>query len=298
VIRILRGTFGHLPAASDFIPPSPSNRGEDPIALVIEPALVREVPGLRTIPRPALTTSVPTLDRILGPFEAGKITLVDSGSDFVFHLTTLLCVRAVMEGREVVFLDGGNSVDPHGMVAVGKRVGLTREEILPRVHVARAFTCHQMTTLVLDMLDKKLEETGAGLAVFACLPEMFLDEDVERGEAHQLFQRSARALRRTVEERQVVGLVTNAGLAKLYRRRSIRRQLYESVDRVIRVTHRKGGVRIDRLDTGTSEWYAAVPPNQMTLDDFDHLAPRILGLEGTGGWRGIRAAGHLRFGWS
>ena len=298
MIRILRGTFGHLPSASDFIPPSPSNRGEDPIALVIEPALVREVPGLRTIPRPALTTSVPTLDRILGPFEAGKITLVDSGSDFVFHLTTLLCVRAVMEGREVVFLDGGNSVDPHGMVAVGKRVGLTREEILPRVHVARAFTCHQMTTLVLDMLDKKLEETGAGLAVFACLPEMFLDEDVERGEAHQLFQRSARALRRTVEERQVVGLVTNAGLAKLYRRRSIRRQLYESVDRVIRVTHRKGGVRIDRLDTGTSEWYAAVPPNQMTLDDFDHPAPRILGLEGTGDWRGIRAAGHLRFGWS
>lgn len=259
--------------------------------------MIQEAPELRTIARPALTTSVPTLDRILGPFEAGKITLIDSGSDFVFHLTTLLCVRAVMEGREVVFLDGGNSVDPHGMVAVGKRAGLTREEILPRVHVARAFTCHQMTTLVLDMLDKKLEETGAGFAVFACLPEMFLDEDVERGEAHQLFQRSARALRRTVEERQVVGLVTNAGLAKLYRRRSIRRQLYESVDRVIRVTHRKGGVRIDRLDTGTSEWYAAVPPNQMTLDDFHHTAPRILGLEGTEGWKGIRSGGHLRFGW-
>lgn len=267
------------------------------IALVVEPAMVQPVPELRAIARPALTTSVPTLDRILGAFEAGKITLIDSGSDFVHHLTTLLCVRAVMEGHEVVFLDGGNSVDPHGMVALGKRAGLRREEVLPRVHVARAFTCHQMTTLILDMMDKKLEETAAGFAVFACLPTMYLDEDIDLREAHQLFQRSMRALRHTVGEREVVGLVTNAGLAKLYRRRSIRRQLYESADRVIRVTHRKGGVRIDRLDTGTSEWYASVPPNQMTLDDFDHSQPRILGLEGTEGWHGIRSGGYLRFGW-
>jgi hypothetical protein len=126
---------------------------------------------------------------------------------------------------------------------------------------------------------------------------MYLDEDVERIEAHQLFQRSMRAVRRLVGEREVVGLVTNAGLAKLNHRRSIRRQLYEGADRVIRVLHRKGGVQIERLDTGMAEWYAAVPPNQMTLDDFDHVQPRILGLEDTGGWRGIRSGGYLRFGW-
>ena len=112
-------------------------------------ALIAEtltIPETRLETRKVLTTSVPTLDRLLGSFEAGKLTLVDSGSDFVFHLTTLLCVRAVMEGGSVVFVDGGNSVDPHGMVALGRRAGLTREEILPQVHVARAFTCHQMTT--------------------------------------------------------------------------------------------------------------------------------------------------------
>ncbi len=240
---------------------------------------------------------MPTLDRIVGPFEAGKITLIDSGSDFVFHLTTLLCVRAVMEGHEVVFLDGGNSVNPHGMVAIGKRAGLTRDEILPKVHVARAFTCHQMTALILGMLDKKIEETRAGLAVLACLPEMFLDEDVEAGEAHQLFQRSMRAIRRTVAEREVIGLVTNAGLAKLYRRRSIRRQLYEAADRVVRIAHGKGGVLIHRLDTDTSEWYAPVPPNQTTIEDFAAPVPRIPALGMAGGSREIRITEHLRLGW-
>jgi hypothetical protein len=240
---------------------------------------------------------VPTLDRIVGPFEAGKITLIDSGSDFVFHLTTLLCVRAVMEGHEVVFLDGGNSVNPHGMVAIGKRAGLTRDEILPKVHVARAFTCHQMTTLILDMLDRNVEETGAGLVVLSCLPEMYLDEDVERGEAHQLFMRSMRAIRRVVAERDVVGLVTNAGLGKLYRRKSIRRQLYEGVDRAVRIAHGRNGVLITHLDTGETQSYRPVPPNQATLDDFAYDVPRLRGLGVLETPRELRVAGHLRLGW-
>jgi len=240
---------------------------------------------------------VPTLDRLLGPFEAGRITLIDSGSDFVFRLTTLLCVRAIMEGEEVVFLDGGNSVDPHGMVALGKRAGLTRDEVLPRVHVARAFTCHQMATLILDMLDQKVEETHAGLVVLACLPELYLDEDVDGLEAHQLFLRSLRALRQAVTRHGFIGLATNAGLAKLYRRKSIRRVLYEGADRVIRMAHGRGGVLISRPDADIAEWYRPVPPNQGTLDDFAYETPRILGLASDTQPREVRASEYLRFGW-
>src|SRR5206468_7461043 len=119
------------PIAHTFTHPSPPPQdlyrhlhriaGRISIALAAEAIVIPEV---RVETRPALTTLVPTLDRILGPFEAGKITLIDSGSDFVSHLTTLLSGPAVMEGHEVVFLDGGNSVDPHGMVALGKRAAL------------------------------------------------------------------------------------------------------------------------------------------------------------------------------
>ena len=240
---------------------------------------------------------MPILDRLLGPFEPRRIALVDSGSDFVFRLTTLLCVRAVMEGQPVVFLDGGNSVDPHGMVALGKRVGLTRTEILPRIHVARAFTCHQMATLILDMLDKKVEETGAGLVVLSCLPELFLDEDIENGEAHQLFLRSMRAIRKTVDRHGAVGLATNAGLTKLYRRKAIRRVLYEGVDRVVRMAHGHAGVLISRPEAGISEWYRPAAPNQSTLDDFALPEPRILGLVPVETSRELRPAGHLRIAW-
>src|SRR2546428_13094704 len=90
------------------------SEGKISIALAAETIVV---PEGRVETRPGLTTLVPTLDRNLGPFEPGKITLLDSGSDFVVHLTNLLSVRAGMEGHQAVFLDGGQSVDPHGQLA-------------------------------------------------------------------------------------------------------------------------------------------------------------------------------------
>src|SRR3990172_4229749 len=193
--------------------------------------------------RRPLTPSIPVLDRLLGGFEAGRLTLIDSGADYVFHLTSLLCVRAVMEGGEVVFVDGGNSVDPHGIARIAGRAGLARRGGLPRVHVARAFTCHQMATILMEQLGGKVRDSGASLVVLSCLPELYLDEDVSLSEAHQLFLRSMRAVKRVVEDRDVVGVATNAGLAKLYRRKSIRRGLYETVERAGRFQPHRGGLQ-------------------------------------------------------
>jgi len=268
-------------------------------------ALALERPGiapeLRVAPKlePAflLTTSIPTLDRLLGPFEGGRVTLIDSGSDYVFHLTSLLCVRAVMEGSDVVFVDGGNSVDPYGIAATAKRVGLGRLEVLPRISVARAFTCYQMATLVNEMLAARVAETGARLVVLSCLPAMFLDEDVPTLEAHQLFLRSMRAVRAVTRERGTVTVATNVGLAKLHRRRGIRRVLYETVDRWARFQHHRGGLRITVPDLGVKELYRPVPANQATLDDYAYAAPRIRDLQEAFEPREARAREHLRYGW-
>ncbi len=247
--------------------------------------------------RRVLTTSIPVLDHLLGGFEAGRLTLIDSGSDYVFHLTSLLCVRAVMDGGEAVFVDGGNSVDPHGIARIARRAGLARLDVLPKVHVARAFTCHQMATILLEQLDEKVRDSGAGLVVLSCLPELYLDEDVSLSEAHQLFLRSMRAVKRIVEEHEVVGIATNAGLAKLYRRKSIRRVLYESVDRAVRFQHHRGGLKIAVPDLGIEEVYRPVPADQTTLEDFASAVPRIADLQEAVEPREVKASGHLRLAW-
>lgn len=246
----------------------------------------------------SLNTGVRLLDKILDPLEASSITLMDSGSDFVFHLTSLLCVRSVMEGRNVVFIDGGNSVDPHGMVAIAKRVGLRRLDVLPHVHIARAFTCHQMATLVLETMEGKVREVEAGLLVLSCLPDLFLDEEVPYSEARQLFMRCLERIREVTEDSDVITIITNAGLAKLHRRRGIRRQLYEAADKKVRMTCRRGALLISIVDEGVNHLYNPVPPDQATLEDSIAPHPRLTGLQPPERFKEIsRSMEHLRIAW-
>ena len=251
-----------------------------------------------TVVRPALATGIPVLDRLLGGFEASRLAFVDSGSDFVFQLQTLLCVRSVAElDADVVFVDGGNSVDPHGIVRAAKRVGLARLEILPRIRVARAFTCHQMATLLIDRLEEAVTESDARLVVLSCLPELFLDEGVPYGEAHQLFLRSLRRVREVTEEHGTITVATNAGLAKLHRRRGIRRAVYEAADRVLKLQQHRQGVVITRPETGETGWFRPVPPNQLTLQDFASDQPRILTMAVDEMPKAVRGPEHLGLGW-
>ena len=251
------------------------------------------------VPRPALTTGLPVLDKYLGPFEAPRLTFVDSGSDFVFQVQTLLCVRCVAElDSDVVFVDGGNSVDPHGIVRIAKRVGLSRLDVLPRIRVARAFTCHQMATLLVDRLEEAVAESGARLVVLSCLPELFLDEDVPYAEAHQLFLRAMRRVREVTAEHGTITVATNAGLAKLHRRRGIRRAVYEAADRAVKLQQHRQGVLITRLETQETGSFHPVPPNQLTLEDFAHPpVPRITSLAVDAEPKALRRPEHLGFGW-
>jgi len=247
---------------------------------------------------PALTTGLPVLDGLLGPFEASRLALVDSGSDFVFQLQSLLSVRCVAElDSDVVFVDGGNSVDPHGIVRLAKRVGLQRLDVLPRIRVARAFTCHQMATLLIERLEEEVATSGARLVIVSCLPELYLDEDVPYGEAHQLFLRSLRAVREVTNRHGTITVATNAGLAKLHKRRGLRRAAYETADRAVRMQQRRQGILITRRETGEAGWWRPVPPNQLTLQDFERSELRITTLAVDDVPKEVRRAEHFGLHW-
>jgi hypothetical protein len=198
-----------------------------------------------------------------------RMVLVDSGSPFVLHLTFLLCVMNVLQGRgDVVYVDGGNSLNPHTVASIARRYGLPRSQVLQSLHVARAFTAHQMAALVVEEVEAAVADADASLLVLSCLPELFLDEEVPGDEAYHLLQRSLGATRELTRSRNTVTVVTNLGLARLHRRRSLRNLLYRSVDRLIHVQAIRGGVRLRLPEKGLTADYAPAPPNQMTLDDF------------------------------
>ena len=217
----------------------------------------------------ALATSIPPIDGLLGVLKPGTITFIDSSDRLVFDLVNLYCFNAVVElGEEVLWIDGGNSVNPYELNAVCKRHRIDPEEVLHNITVSRAFTAYQMSTLIEDMLDPEVRRINTGLVVISCFPDLFQDKDMNWAESLQLMRRSMGKLRHLTEEHQLITVVTNYGLNKMLYKKGLKPLLYDGVDRVVRIEGKGPTVRISLPKEGEGMMYRPVSRNQTTLDEY------------------------------
>lgn len=217
---------------------------------------------------PRLYTGHRVLDDLLEGFEPAQLTFLNSGSPFVHQLVFQLCVRHIVDfDREVVFVDGGNSINPYALATLAKREGRGRQDILQRIRVARAFTAYQMATILLESLEEEVRG-GPGMLVLSCLGNLFLDEDVEYAEAYHLLRRGLKTVRTLVQEEEMIGLVTNHGLSQLAARRGIGNLLHEMTDRLIHIRPRKGGLQVAVPEEDRSALFIPVPLSQAVLEDY------------------------------
>jgi hypothetical protein len=214
-------------------------------------------------------TAVPVLDNFIGGFPAGKVTLIDSSDQLALDLVHLLCVNEVTElGQEVVWVDGGNSVNPYALSALCKRFHLDTHEVLESVNVSRAFTAYQFVTLIDEMLEAEVERTKAGLVVISSFPDLFLDKDMWWSEAYQLMKRCVAAIQDTTRRHGTTTVVTNLGLSKMLYKKSLRSLVYGSADKVVRIENTKSALKIELVNDGRAMMYHPVPYYQLTLDEF------------------------------
>lgn len=104
-------------------------------------------------------------------------------------LAVYLSALAASVGFKVVVADGANSFDPYMVSKFARKERLQPDELLKKISVARAFTCHQLFTLIRDRLDGVVSPGGRCLVVFLGPCTMFFDEDVPGEEAALLFRK-------------------------------------------------------------------------------------------------------------
>jgi len=111
-------------------------------------------------------------------------------------LTIYLAAFAAARGFEVLVADGANAFDPYVVSRFARKEGLPAEELLKKIRVARAFTCHQLATLVRERLEARVSGEKASLAVLLGPATLFADEDVPGEEAALLFRKMLAGVRR------------------------------------------------------------------------------------------------------
>lgn len=236
---------------------------EDPLSLGITETQIYLPPERR------VRTSLPAVDSFFSGFRSSQVTLVDSSDRFLFDLTHLLCVNSISEmGEEVVWVDGGNSINPYEIASLCRRFRLDMRETLDSINIARAFTAYQMAALIVDKLEREVERTRSGTVIVSCFTDLFHDKDMWWSESFQLMKRCLSSIREMTQRHSLATVITNYGLTKISHRRSLRNLMEESADSILRIENRRRVLELSLIKEGRSMLYHPVPYYQTTLDEF------------------------------
>jgi len=216
-----------------------------------------------------LETSIMQLDELVGGFRSGQVALLDSDSPYSTELLHLLSVRAVAQfDEEVVWIDGGNSINPYSIGSLCKRLGLDRREILSMINISRAFTAYQLVTLIDERLEEQVERCSPAAVVVSSITEMFLDKDMKWMESHQLLRRCLEDISRITKEHETISLITNNVHHMARPSPKLSTLLYERADLAVQMRSRRNGMLVSLPGKDRRMLFVPVPWNQYTLDEF------------------------------
>lgn len=216
-----------------------------------------------------LKTSIASLDEIAGGFRPSTTALLDSDAQYASNLLHILCVRALAEfEEEVIWIDGGNAIDPYILSALCKRRGLDRHEMLSMVNVARAFTAYQLASLIDGFLGEEARKSAPSTIIISSISDMFMDKDLRRSESQQLLRRCAQEIGRVTKESDAITVVTSHTPRYVKPDPKMMSLLSSAFDVHMQMRRDRSGISVRIPKEGRSTSFAPVPWNQMVLNDF------------------------------
>jgi len=159
-----------------------------------------------------LTLGIEHVDRVLVLKRGQFVSLL---GDSAHSLSLLFVVRSILPAprglhSDVVFIDGGNIFDAYTVSRHATGLGLESRMIHERIHLSRAFTHHQLYSLIVEKLPSAIDEYNAKLAVVSDITALFCDPDVrEKKEANDMLNKSLRFLGSLAEQKNIIVIVTN-----------------------------------------------------------------------------------------
>jgi len=170
-----------------------------------------------TLPRdydPDLKSGMEALDEKL-VLKFGQLAVLHG--DASHSLSLLLCVRAVLPqplgpNTDVIFIDGGNDLDPYAISRRSIEHDLNPQRVLERIHLSRTFTYHQLSSLIVEKLSDAIEKYNARLAVISDITALYCDPDIQREDrqaALNIFTKTVRFLGALAEQKRILIVATS-----------------------------------------------------------------------------------------
>lgn len=160
-----------------------------------------------------LSFNMQNIDSVFPGFMPGDFAVI-YGLQHVLSLSLHLVVRAQLPcqlgGLEscVVFVDGGNTFRLYKVSRLARHHDLRPRDVLQRIFISRAFTMHQMTSIILDGLEEATRKYDAKLAIISDFEGLYLDKDIPPEESREVFSQVASYISEFAKRKNMIVLAT------------------------------------------------------------------------------------------
>jgi hypothetical protein len=155
------------------------------------------------------------------------------------RLSAYLMGRFSLQGKSVTLVDAAQAFDPYWVARMGRLSGVPPRNLLEQIRLSRAFTCHQLATLLCDVLPGE-SRLGPIFVLGPC--SLFYDDQVALKERQTLFSQMTCSLKALKGRGQGLYLF-QPPLSRHIRKHYFGRYLAGSVQWVVRV-----GLGVDGLE--------------------------------------------------
>ncbi|MGD6807831.1 MAG: hypothetical protein ACQCN4_12845 [Candidatus Bathyarchaeia archaeon] len=157
--------------------------------------------------------NTPEVDDLFPGFTIGEFAVI-YGSNSLTTLTSILCVRAQLPtqlgglGSNVVYIDCANTFDAEKIARFAQLNHLNPVGARQRIFNFGAFTAYQLTSLVTDKLEEKILTTRAKLVVVSDIAGLFLNSEISKEEAHEIYGQIVNTLAYLAKKHQIIVVAT------------------------------------------------------------------------------------------
>lgn len=161
-----------------------------------------------------LSLGVSVLDYVFPGFRPKDFVVLHGNA--VSFISSFLSVRCQLPpnkgglGSSVAFIDGGNSFNPYLVAEIARSYGLDPKAVLEKIYVSRAFTAYQLSSLILDKLEPFLNRKKSRLLVVSNITLLFLDRDIPKTEAKDLFMKVCAKLSEISKKKSSIVVATHS----------------------------------------------------------------------------------------
>jgi predicted ATP-dependent serine protease len=160
-----------------------------------------------------LSFNMQNIDTLFLGFTPGDFAVM-YGQPYVLTLSLLLAVRAQLPyqlgGLEssVLFVDGRNTFRLYRVSRLARLHHLRPRDVLRRIFISRAFTMHQMTSIIFDGLEEAAKKYDARLVIISDFQGLYMDKDVRPEESKEVFSQVTAHVSEFAKETDTIVIAT------------------------------------------------------------------------------------------